>query len=130
MHADPTGATQKKIRVFHVDDNGDARTLLSTVLRFERDLEEAGSSADTHDLVGKLARAEPDVLVIDLLMEGSDTLAAIREARAARPDLRIVVLTGLSDPDHLERARAAGATECALKGIGLDGTLAAIRGSR
>lgn len=118
----------KRIRVLHVDDNDDARGLLSLFLRRERDLEEVGARDRADDLERDVLECAPDVLVIDLVMHGRDPVEAIRGVRAAFPALRIVVLSGSSDPALLERARFAGASQVALKSIDLYETLDAIRG--
>jgi len=118
----------KRIRVLHVDDNDDARALLSLFLRRERDLEEVGARDRADDLERDVLECAPDVLVIDLVMHGRDPVEAIRGVRAAFPALRIVVLSGSSDPALLERARFAGASQVALKSIDLYETLDAIRG--
>lgn len=119
----------KRLRVLHVDDNPEARELLSTILGYEDDLEEVGSHHEAEGLEKLVRERSPDVLLIDLTMEGRDPIEVIRELRAEFPRLRIVVLSGSSDPKVLDRARAAGASEIARKGIDVSDTLKAIRGS-
>jgi DNA-binding NarL/FixJ family response regulator len=126
-HASPVES--KRLRVLHVDDNREARELLSLILSYERDLEDVGSHHEAAGLVKLVRERSPDVLLIDLTMSGRDPIDAIRELRAEFPRLRIVVLSGSSDPKVLDRARAAGASEIARKGIDVSDTLKAIRGS-
>ena len=118
----------KRIRVLQVDDNDDARTLLSIILKTEEGFEEVGSRSDAEGLEEVIRETAPDVLLIDLTMNGRDPIDAIRDVRKAYPELRIVVLSGSRDPVLLERARKAGASQLALKAIDYDETLAAIRG--
>jgi len=121
--------TAKRIRVLHVDDNADARALLSILLSLEEDLEEVGSHHDAEGLEELVRKTSPDVLVIDLTMPGKDPVEAIRQVRAEFPALRIVVMSGSIDPKLLARARAAGASELALKACDISETLAVIRGT-
>ena len=122
--------SKRRIRVLHVDDNADARALLSILLSLEEDLEEVGSHGDAEGLEDLVRATAPDVLVIDLTMPGADPIEAIRRVRALFPALRIVVMSGSIDPRLLERARQAGATELALKASDISQTLAVIRGTR
>jgi len=120
---------RRHLRVLHVDDDADARELMGFILGYEEDLEEVGSHHEAEGLERLVRETAPDVLLIDLTMEGKDPIDAIRELRAAFPALRIVVLSGSSEPEELERARAAGASDIARKGIDIPSTLRAIRGT-
>jgi len=117
----------RKIRVFHIDDDPDACRLMSYVLESEADLEEAGSRTDVAGLSGDLARNRADVLLIDLTLGREDAIEAIREVRRVHPEVRIVVLSGCSDPRILKNARDAGAEECVLKSPRIERMLEAIR---
>jgi DNA-binding NarL/FixJ family response regulator len=120
--------TNTRLRVLHVDDNADARKLISYLVKYAEDLEEVGARDSAEGLPAIIAETAPDVLLIDLSMEGKDPIEAIGEVRAAFPALRIVVLTASMDPKLLARARAAGASEVAPKAVDIAGTLAMIRG--
>ena len=120
--------SKRRTRVFHVDDNSDARTLLGFILQGEEDLDEVGSRSSAEGLLEEVRRTSPDVLLMDLTMEGGDPIEAIRAVRAAFSELRILVLSGCSDPEVLERARAAGASGHIVKPSSISETLNAIRG--
>jgi len=117
----------KKISVFVVDDEPDACSLMGFVLEAESDMEFAGSRTRVAGLLDDLALHAVDVLLIDLSLSGEDAIEAIRAVRGARPEIRIVVLSGCMDPRVLTRAREAGATECVAKSFEIDATLQAIR---
>jgi len=118
----------RRTRVLHVDDNDDARALLSILLRYEEDLEEVGALSSAERLEEAIRETHPDVLLIDLTMGGRDPIQAIRDVRGAFPALRIVVMSGSSDARLLELARQAGASQLAPKAIEVSETLEAIRG--
>jgi DNA-binding NarL/FixJ family response regulator len=117
----------RKIRVFLVDDEPDACRLMRLILESEADMETAGSRTKVAGLLEDLAQHPTDVLLTDLTLKGEDAIAAIREVKLARPEIRIVVLSGCMDPEVLERAREAGAAVCVAKSFEIDATLQAIR---
>ena len=119
--------TAKKIRVFLVDDERDSCSLLASILEAESDMELAGVRTTVAGLLDELASARSDVLLIDLTLRGEDSIEAIREVKLARPEIRIVVLSGCMDAKVLERAREAGAAVCVTKSFEIDATLKAIR---
>jgi len=122
-------ASVRRIRVLHVDDNPDARALLSFLVKHEADIEEVGSRSNAEDLEQAVRETTPDLLLIDLTMHGRDPVEAIRDVRAAFPSLRIVALTGSLDPRLRERARQAGASQLVTKAIDASEILTVIRGS-
>lgn len=119
--------TAKKIRVFLVDDEPDACSLMGFILEAESDMEFAGSRTRVAGLLDELDSTRSDVLLIDLTLAGEDAIEAIRAVKQARPEIRIVVLSGCMDPVVLRRAREAGAAECMAKSFEIDATLQAIR---
>ena len=80
-------------------------------------------------LARELAAAPADSLVLlDRLLAGVETYAALEEARAARPDLRVALLSAWLTPEEEQRARSAGATTAAEKPASLDGWRALLGG--
>lgn len=98
------------LRVVIVDDDGDARDLLATVLS-QRSAEvfEAGCAADAFDLV---RREQPDVLISDIAMPEEDGYMLIGRVRSLPVDAggrtpAIAVTAYAGRADH-QRAIAAG----------------------
>lgn len=96
------------MRVLLVDDDDDARELLSELLATR------GCVVSAHALGSECVAAAvsfaPDVAIVDLHLPDGDGLDVIRSLRsAALPHLRIVVITGVVTPDMRGRALAAGA---------------------
>jgi DNA-binding NarL/FixJ family response regulator len=119
--------TTRRTRVFHVDDNVDAREMLGVLLRGEQDIEEVGRGFSAEGLVEEVRRTAPDVLVMDLKMPGKDPFLVMTALHAEFPLLKILVLTGCSDSDARERALAAGASGYIVKASDIYKTLDAIR---
>ena len=98
------------VRVLVVDDHEVLAVSLAHVLDAEPDLVSVG-------VAGTLARAKemipttaPDVLVLDHRLPDGDGVLAIRELRAIRPSMHIVVLTASAADSVLLAAMEAGAS--------------------
>ena len=91
-------ATKKALQVLLVEDNaGDARLLREMFSK-----EEAGSFTLTHltrmsEAEKQLARGGFDIVLLDMGLPDGHGLETLRRARAAAPDVVMIVLTGLED---------------------------------
>jgi DNA-binding NarL/FixJ family response regulator len=114
-------------RVLLVDDHTLVRGGLKAMLDSENDLEVVGQADGVETGWKSLQTYEPDVLVCDVSMTDGSGIDLCRKARAAYPDLGIVVLTMHGDDDTLFAALDAGASSLVLKSAGLDDVLLAVR---
>jgi DNA-binding NarL/FixJ family response regulator len=89
MAGDATG----DIRVLVVDDQPFVRAALTEVLAAERGLTVVGECEDGSQVVDAAEQLRPDVVCMDLSMPVMDGFAATEALRAARSDVRIIVLT-------------------------------------
>jgi len=103
------------VRLVVADDHPVVRDGIVGMLSSDPEIEVVGQASDGAEAIA-LARAfEPDVLLIDLRMPGTDGLTAIRElARLGVPSRVVVLTTYDSDADVLP-AIEAGATGYLLK---------------
>jgi len=103
------------VRLVVADDHPVVRDGIVGMLSSDPDIEVVGQASDGAEAIA-LARAfEPDVVLIDLRMPGTDGLTAIRElARLGVPSRVVVLTTYDSDADVLP-AIEAGATGYLLK---------------
>jgi signal transduction histidine kinase/CheY-like chemotaxis protein len=112
--APPPAARQLRgIRVLVVEDEADARELLSTVLT--RDGAEVIAAESAEDAMAHICGANasvPHVLVSDIGLAGEDGYALIRRVRSLPPErggsIPAVAVTGYANPDHRVRALSAG----------------------
>jgi two-component system response regulator DesR len=115
------------LRVLIAEDEDDLRNGLREIVDGERDLECIATVASVEQLVRTAAGSVPDVLVLDLLLDGGSTLSTLRELAQAVPGLRIILYSGyLSEAVHRE-ARARGAAAFVPKGGDFTALLAEIR---
>jgi DNA-binding NarL/FixJ family response regulator len=100
------------IRVVLVDDQALLRSGLRALLDAESDIAvvgEAGDGAEAHRLVAEL---EPDVVLMDIRMPGTDGLAATKTitSDSRLTDVRIVILTTFELDEYIFEALRSGAS--------------------
>src|SRR4051794_2783610 len=81
------------MRVFLCDDNRSHRVLVRTVLASEPDLEVVGEAEIGHECLAAARAVDPDVVLLDNRMPGSDGLQVLPDLRSALPGAKIVMLS-------------------------------------
>ncbi|MFB7887576.1 response regulator [Cellulosimicrobium cellulans] len=102
-------------RVVLVDDEPLVRAGLRVILDAEPDLEVVGEAGDGAEVPGVVARARPDVVLMDVRMPRVDGIAATRALLAREDAPRVLVLTTFENDDHVLDALRAGAHGFLLK---------------
>lgn len=120
-------STSAEIRVAIFDDQRrtceDLRDLLNATPGYRCVL--AGLSL--RDVVRRVEKADPDLVILDIRFPGESGLAALVEIRKARPGQRVLMLTALDSGDEIMLAYRLGASGYLLKGDGPDRILSAIQ---
>jgi DNA-binding NarL/FixJ family response regulator len=98
----------KPVRALVADDQKVVRDGLCLMLRM-LGIKVTGAAVDGTDAMREATAAVPDVVLMDLHMPNSDRVEAIRLILRQQPDVRVVVLTALSDDDPASAALRAGA---------------------
>jgi signal transduction histidine kinase len=89
-------------KILVLDDDADVREFLSGVLKdLGYQVEEAG---DADEATGRIPEFEPDLVVVDFAMPGTNGAEFVRLARQRRPDLRALFVSGFSDSGALAQA--------------------------
>ena len=108
---------KKALQVLLVEDNaGDAR-----LLREMFGKEEAGAFTLTHltrmsEAEARLAQGGVDIVLLDMGLPDGHGIETLRRARAAAPDVVMIVLTGLEDEALAAEAMKEGAQDYLIKG--------------
>jgi two-component system, NarL family, invasion response regulator UvrY len=105
----PSPASQPNIRILIADDHALVREGIRKVLGFAGDVTVVGEAATAADVLSRVQFGDVDLLLLDLLMPGSNDVDLIERVVAVRPKLPILVLTMHADPHIARRALAAGA---------------------
>ena len=99
---------KKRVSILIVDDNDIMRTMLRSILRHE-EYDVVGEARNGHIAVEMAKRLKPDIVCLDVMMPEKSGLEALAEIKAARPETRIVMITGNADPDTVQESIQNGA---------------------
>ena len=97
------------IRVLIVDDHAVMRMGLRVLFEGQPDLLVVGEAATGAEAVAAAACGQPDLIVLDLDLGGESGSDSIPALRAAAPGARVLILTGVRDPDLSRQAMRHGA---------------------
>ncbi|MBI5480268.1 MAG: response regulator transcription factor [Deltaproteobacteria bacterium] len=122
--------TAPRVRVLLVEDHQVVREGLRALLREEPDLEVVGETGDGREALRLAREVRPDVVIMDLTLEGMSGVEAIQQLRRELPDLPVVVLSMHDDAATVDRALRAGARGYVLKGRGVASLCEALRAAR
>jgi DNA-binding NarL/FixJ family response regulator len=107
------------VRLLIVDDTDHVRRMLVEMLNMHG-FEVAAQASDGDQAIEEARRADPDIVVMDYKMPGTDGLEATRLIRAERPDQAVILYSAYVDDKLRERAREAGVSACIAKPSGVE----------
>jgi DNA-binding NarL/FixJ family response regulator len=106
-----TGASSdgRTVRVLIADDDVEARNLIGFILSHDPGVLLVGEAVDGDSAIILVRQAQPDVVVMDVMMPGVGGLEATRRIKREWPDTRVLVLTNLTDAETRRSAFLNGA---------------------
>lgn len=116
-----------KRRVFLVDDHPIVRSGLTQLINCESDLAVCGTAEEMHSALESISELKPDILIIDISLNGPDGLDLLKAIRSKDPSLPVLVLSMHDELTYAERALRAGANGYIMKQEATDRVLVAIR---
>jgi len=122
-----TAVATKKSRVFVVDDHPIVRQGLALLINRESDLTVCGEAEDAQTAVQAVATAKPDILVVDISLNGPDGLDLLKDIRMRYPDLPVLILSMHDESIYAERALRAGAQGYIMKQEATEKVMVALR---
>ena len=124
----------KPARLMLIDDHPIVREGLRAYLGQQEGLEVVAEVADVTAALEAVERTQPDLILLDVQLEGESGLTFLAELRRRETLARVLLLTSFLDEDYLREALQLGASGYLLKragqGVLLDGIRAALRGER
>jgi two-component system, NarL family, response regulator NreC len=117
----------KPIRVLLVDDHAIVRDGLRLTLASDPGFQIAGEARDGQTALQQLEQNRPDVIVMDIGLPDTDGIVLSRQILARWPAVKIIVLSALSDRQHLEDALKVGVAGYLLKINAVSELMRAIR---
>lgn len=103
------------MRIVVVDDDRLVAVSLKTILESTGTITVAAIGSSGEEAVSLYAAQQPDVMLMDIRMEGMSGIDAGREILRAFPDARILYLTTFSDDEYIINALQMGAKGYILK---------------
>ena len=98
------------IRLVLADDHTIVRDGLKQILGAAGDVEVVGEASDGGQVLERVRALQFDVLLLDMSMPGRSGIELIRQVRAEKPRLRILVLSMHEEHQYAVRAIRAGAS--------------------
>lgn len=100
---------QARIRVLLVDDHAVIRTGLKMLLESQPGLAVVGEVGDQEAALRVAAREQPDIVLLDLDLDGHDSLQFMPALMSLAPQARVMILTASNDFELQRRAVLLGA---------------------
>ncbi len=115
------------IRILMVDDHAMMRIGLATFLASFDDFELVGEASSGVEAVELCEQLDPDVVLMDLVMQDMDGVEATQVILSKQPDTKIIALTSFEEADLVRGVLQVGAVGYLLKGVSSDDLARAIR---
>ncbi|HEY7485401.1 MAG TPA: response regulator transcription factor [Streptosporangiaceae bacterium] len=115
------------IRVLIVDDQTIVRAGFAALLSAQEDIVVVAEAGDGREAVRLADRHRPDLVLMDIRMPDMDGIEATRRIIAARPDIRVLVLTTFDVDEYVYEALGVGASGFLLKDATADDLVSAVR---
>ena len=107
--------TSGLIRVMIVDDHAVIRAGLRMLIEHDQTMNVVAMAGTRSEALRLAASSRPDIIILDLLLGEDDGLAFLPELCQTSPTSRVVVLTGVQNPDLHRLAIRRGAMGIVLK---------------
>lgn len=116
------------ISIILVEDQAMLRESLEHTLNDQDDMTVVASLSDAADSIDAVARTQADCVLMDVCTENdSSGIVAARKIKEARPETRVIIMTGMPEITFIEQARAAHVDSFVYKNVGTNDLLGIIR---
>jgi two-component system, NarL family, nitrate/nitrite response regulator NarL len=115
------------IRIMIIDDHAVIRSGLRMLIEHDQTMSVVAMAGNRAEALDLASRERPDIIILDLILGEDDGLTFLPELCETSPTSRVVVLTGVRDPDSHRLAIRRGAMGIVLKEHAADLLLRAIQ---
>jgi len=115
------------IRVLIADDHAVVREGLKRIVAQNADMSVVGEAGTGHEVLAFVQIRECDLVLLDLSMPGKDGLDTLKELRAMKPHLPVLILSVYPEDQYAVRLLRAGASGYLTKESAPEELVAAIR---
>jgi two-component system, NarL family, nitrate/nitrite response regulator NarL len=116
----------RPIRILMIDDHAVLRAGLRMIIESHIGLAVVGEAENRRESLASIANGTPDIILLDLDLGDENGLDLLPDLLAAVPDARIILLTGVRDPEVQRRAILLGAMGLVSKQKAADTVIRAI----
>lgn len=99
----------ERCTILIADDAEEIRYFVRWYLELDGRFDVIAEATDGRQAIEVATAERPDVVILDISMPVLDGLQALQKIRALSPTTKVVMLSGLDDPDVKAQALAAGA---------------------
>jgi len=117
----------RKTRLLLVDDHTVIRLGLKTATNDQPDMEVVADVDNGADAIDSYRKLQPDVVVLDLRMQGLSGIETAKRIREEFSDARILIYSNYAKGEEIYKAMRAGALGFVLKDMPMQKLLEAIR---
>jgi DNA-binding NarL/FixJ family response regulator len=110
-----------------VDDHEVVRMGLKAALEIEDDFTVVAEAGNGQEAIDRARVNRPDIILMDVRMDGMDGIEACREIRSEFPETRVLMLTSFAEEETVVAALLAGAAGYVLKNVARSRLLEALR---
>jgi DNA-binding NarL/FixJ family response regulator len=114
-------------RTLIADDDASFRRRVKEFLASEPDIEIIGEAADGQEAILKARELEPDLVLMDVRMPGTNGINATRQIKDEMPELKVIILSIFDLDEYREAAMASGASSYVVKKCLIDELVPAIQ---
>ena len=102
-------------RIYIVDDHPLVRQGLTQIVANETDMEICGEAEDSPAAIRGVGEANPDAIIVDISLKGTNGLELIKNLKAIHEDIPILVFSMHDETIYAQRALRAGAKAYVMK---------------
>jgi DNA-binding NarL/FixJ family response regulator len=127
INKQPNGNFTPRKKVFVIDDHPIIRQGLTLLINQESDLTVCGEAEEMHSALKAIDACRPDILIVDISLNGPDGLELLKNIRITSPRLPVLILSMHDEAIYAERALRAGANGYIMKQEATEKVLIALR---
>ncbi|HEY8172941.1 MAG TPA: response regulator transcription factor [Dehalococcoidia bacterium] len=116
-----------KTRLMIVDDHEVVRMGLKAAIEVEDDFNVVAEAANGREAIDRARAHRPDIVLMDVRMDGVNGIEACREIRSEMPDIKVLMLTSYAEEETVVAALLAGAAGYVLKNVARARLIEALR---
>jgi DNA-binding NarL/FixJ family response regulator len=107
----------EEIRVLIAHDEVLTREGLATIINRRQEMKVVDLAGNISEVINAIQLQRPDVLLIDLRLDGLDSVEVIQKVRETFPSVAIVILSGYEGSEDIYRALRAGVRGYLIRGV-------------